>query len=154
MLAQTDGNAYQPEPLPDWDRTRALQALGIELTAFDHMDGNVWGFSRGKQIAVSPLSPMPDRTLLHEVAHVVLGHTVEHVEQDGPLTPRNIRAVEAEGVALLCSAALGLDGAEYSRGYLQHWLRGDDIPERSCQRVFKAADAILRAGRESAEEEQ
>jgi hypothetical protein len=26
---------------------------------------------------VSPLSPMPDRTLLHEVAHVVLGHTVE-----------------------------------------------------------------------------
>src|SRR4030095_8316989 len=92
--------------------------------------------------------PMPARTLLHEVAHVVLGHTVEHTEQDGPTTPRNIREVEAEGVALLCSAALGLDGAEYSRGYLQHWLRGEEIPERSCQRIFKAADAILRAGRE------
>jgi hypothetical protein len=103
----------------------------IEQIAFDHTDGNVWGCARGKQIAVSPLSPMPDRTLLHEIAHVVLGHTSEGIEQDGPLTPRNIREVEAEGVALLCSAALGLDGAEYSRGYLQHWLRGCEILERS-----------------------
>jgi hypothetical protein len=49
-------------------------------------------------------------------------------------------------VALLCSAALDLDGAEYSRGYLQHWLSGDEIPERCCQRIFKAADHILKAG--------
>jgi hypothetical protein len=75
-------------------------------------------------------------------------------EQEGPQTPRNLREVEAEGVALLCSAALGLDGAEYSRGYLQHWLRGGDIPERSAQRIFKAADVILRAGRETTEDEQ
>lgn len=107
---------------------------------------DVWGYARGKQIAVSPLSPMPGRTLLHEVAHVVLGHTVEAIEQDGPLTPGNIREVEAEGVALLCSAALGLEGAEYSRGYLQHWLRGGEILERSCQQIFKAADQILKAG--------
>jgi N-terminal domain of anti-restriction factor ArdC/IrrE N-terminal-like domain len=152
VLSQTQGQDYAPEQIPNWDRTRALQTLGIEQIAFDHTDGNVWGFARGKQIGVSPLSPMPDRTLLHEIAHVVLGHTAEHIEQDGPLTPRNIREVEAEGVALLCSAALGLDGAKYSRGYLQHWLRGDEIPERSCQRIFKAADAILRAGRETAEE--
>jgi N-terminal domain of anti-restriction factor ArdC/IrrE N-terminal-like domain len=152
VLSQTQGQEYTPAPIPSWDRARALQALGIEQITFDHTDGNVWGFARGKQIAVSPLSPMPDRTLLHEIAHVVLGHTAEAVEQDGPMTPRNIREVEAEGVALLCSAALGLDRAEYSRGYLQHWLRGEEIPERSCQRIFRAADAILRAGRETAEE--
>lgn len=57
-------------------------------------------------------------------------------------------------MALLCSAALGLDGAEYSRGYLQHWLRGDEIPERSAQQIFKAADAILRAGRTTVDEEE
>jgi hypothetical protein len=124
-----------------------LQTLGIEQIAFDHTDGNVWGFARGKQIAVSPLSPMTDRTLLHEVGHVVLGHTAEGMEQDGPRTSRSIREVEAEGVAFICSAALSLDGAEYSRGYLQHWLAGDTIAERSCQRIFRAADAILRAGR-------
>ena len=117
-----------------------------------HTDGNVWGFARGKQVSVSPLSPMPDRTLIHELAHVVLGHTVEAIEQDGPRTPRNIREVEAEGVAFICASALELEGAEYSRGYLQHWLCGQEIPERSCQRIFKAADAILRAGREVAQE--
>jgi N-terminal domain of anti-restriction factor ArdC len=116
VLAQTDGREYGAAPIPSWDHARALPALGIEQIAFDHTDGNVWGFARGKQIAASPLSPMPDRTLLHEIAHVVLGHTAESIEQDGPRTPRSIREVEAEGVAFLCSAALGLDGAQYSRG--------------------------------------
>lgn len=147
-LSQTDGTAYKPEPIADWDRDRALQSLGIEQIAFDHTDGNVWGYARRKQIAISPLSPMPDRTLLHEIAHVVLGHTLEGVEQDGPQTPRNIREVEAEGTALICASALGLTGIDYSRGYLQTWLRGEAIPERSAQRIFKAADTILRAGRE------
>jgi hypothetical protein len=146
VLAQTDGAEYATEPLPTWDGARALQTLGIEQIPFDHLDGNVWGFARGKQVAVSRLSPMPDRTLLHEIAHVILGHTSEGIEQDGPRTPRNLREVEAEGVALLCAAALGLNGAEYSRGYLHHWLNGNEIPERSCQRMFKAADVILRAG--------
>jgi hypothetical protein len=154
VLSQTAGQDYTPEPIPTWDRSRALQALGIDQIAFDHIDGNVWGYARAKQIAVSPLSPLPDRTLLHEIAHVVLGHTVEGIQQDGPRTPRNIREVEAEGVAFICSAALGLDVADYSRGYLQHWLAGGEIPERSCQRIFKAADTILRAGRDGAEDEQ
>jgi hypothetical protein len=154
VLAQTQGDDYSPELLANWDRAAALKALGIEEIPFDHTDGNVWGFARGKQIAVSPLSPMPERTLLHEIAHVVLGHTVEAIEQDGPRTPRSLREVEAEGVAFICSSALGLNGADYSCGYLQHWLRGGEIPERSCQRIFKAADAILRAGRRSAEEER
>jgi antirestriction protein ArdC len=146
VLAQTDGAEYAPEPLPTWSRSRALQTLGIEQIPFDYLDGNVWGFARGKQIAVSSISPMPDRTLLHEIAHVVLGHTSEGVEQDGPRTQRNLREVEAEGVALLCAAALALDGADYARGYLQSWLGGNEIPARSCQRIFKAADVILRAG--------
>jgi hypothetical protein len=96
------------------------------------------------------LPDLPDANPNHAPRdrHVVLGHTAEGIEQDGPRTPRNIREVEAEGVAFICSSALGLDGAEYSRGYLQHWLNGQEIPERSCQRIFKGADAILKAGRQ------
>lgn len=154
VLGQTQGQDYAPEPLPNWDRARALQTLGIEQIAFDHTDGNVWGFARGRHIAISPLSPMPERTLLHEIAHVVLGHTSETIEQDEARTPRSLREVEAEGVAFICSSALGLDGIEYSRGYLQHWLQGQEIPERACQRIFKAADTILRAGRQGTEEAQ
>ena len=43
--------------------------------------------------------------------------------------------------------ALNQPGLEDCRGYIQHWLKGATIPERSAQRIFKAADAILRAGR-------
>jgi antirestriction protein ArdC len=148
VLSMTEGEDYTPEPLPTWDRSRALATLGIEEIPFDHLNGNVWGFARGRQVAISPLSPQPDRTLLHELAHVVLGHTAESVEQDGPATRRSIREVEAEGVALILAEILGVEGAEYSRGYLQHWLKGETIAERNCQRIFACADRILKAGRD------
>jgi hypothetical protein len=116
---------------------------------FDLLDGNAWGFARrGRQLAVSPLSPMPERTLIHEIAHIALGHCDEQDEQDGPTLSHSDREVEAESVAYLVTAALDLPGAEYSRGYLQHYLRnGGRMTERTAQRVFTTADAILRAGR-------
>jgi len=50
-------------------------------------------------------------------------------------------------VALLCCAALDLPGVSQSRGYIQSWWgQGNPIPERSAQRILKAADQILRAG--------
>jgi hypothetical protein len=59
--------------------------------------------------------------------------------------------VEAEAVALLCCESLGLPGVEFSRGYIQAFLKtggqGQAISERSAQRIFHAADQILRAER-------
>lgn len=61
--------------------------------------------------------------------------------------------MEAEAVALLCCEALGLEGAEYARGYIQIWFfegtgyNADAIPEKSAQKIFRTADQILRAGR-------
>jgi hypothetical protein len=72
---------------------------------------------------------MPHKTLFHELAHVVLGHTTESDFNDDELTPRDLREVDAESVALLLCETLELSGAEYCRGYLQHWLQGDIIPE-------------------------
>lgn len=65
---------------------------------------------------------------------------------DTERTLRNLREVEAESVALICCESLGLPGVEYGRGYIQGWLEGDVIPERSAQKIFHAADQILRAG--------
>ena len=81
----------------------------------------------------------------------MLGHTVEAQAglSDSDLTPRSLREVEAEVVALVCLEALGLAGAEHCRGYIQHWneWRGaEPTLERSAQRIFKAADQILKAG--------
>jgi antirestriction protein ArdC len=148
VLAQTDGAEYKPEPIPAWDEQTALGALSIQRMEFSIPDGNCQGYATGRSVAVSPLAEMPQRTLFHEVAHVVLGHTAEGRLNDGTeRTPRDIRELEAECVALLCCESLGLPGAEHSRGYIQAWYRGHDVPERSAQRILHAADTILKAGR-------
>jgi hypothetical protein len=112
-------------------------------------DGNAQGYAVGRQVAVSPVAFMSHRTLMHELGHVVLGHTREsqRMEDDNSTTPRDLREVEAECVALICCSSLGLGGEEFSRGYIQHWFKGQMIPERSAQKIFKVADQILRAGR-------
>jgi len=55
---------------------------------------------------------------------------------DSDLTPRNIREVEAESLALICCEALQLPGVEYARGYIQNWLSGEMISDRSAQKIF------------------
>ena len=151
VLAQTDGQDVQPQAIPAWDRLRALDTLGIVEEPFTATDGNCQGYARQRSIAVSPLAELPDKTRFHELAHVVLGHTAEAEAgvTDSDVTPRSLREVEAEAVALVCVEALGLPGAEHCRGYIQHWNRrcgAEPIPERSARRIFKAADQILRAG--------
>jgi antirestriction protein ArdC len=145
MLAQTDGAEYQAPAIPTWDRARALHALGVEEIPFQMLDGNVQGFARGRQIAINPLAQMPGKTTFHELAHIELGHTTEAIH-DSETTSRSLREVEAEAVALLCLESLDMPGAEYCRGYIQNWLAGAEIPERSAQRIFSAADKILKAG--------
>src|SRR5215813_10352237 len=145
MLAQTGGAEYQMPAIPAWDRGRALQTLNVEEIPFEMMNGNCQGYAKGRQIAINPLAQMPAKTTFHEVAHIELGHTSEAVH-DSESLPRNLREVEAESVALLCLESLGMDGAEYCRGYIQNWLHGSTIPERSAQRIFAAADKILKAG--------
>jgi hypothetical protein len=61
--------------------------------------------------------------------------------------PRLLGLHAEELVITVCCAALELPGIEYSRGYIQSWWgAGNPIPERSAQRIFKAADQILKAG--------
>ena len=147
VLAQTDGAEYAAEAkIPSWDADKALAALGIEEKPFEHTNGNCQGYAVGKTIAISPVAEHPHKTRFHELAHVVLGHTVEHAMSDSARTPKDIREVEAESVAYILGSLLGLPGDAESRGYIQHWLQGNAIPERSAQRIFTAADKILKAG--------
>ncbi len=145
MLSQTDGAAYQLPAIPLWDRARALQTLNVEEIPFEMMNGNCQGYATGRKIAINPVAQMPSKTTFHELAHIELGHTSEAVH-DSETLPRSLKEVEAESVALLCLESLGMDGAEYCRGYIQNWLSGATIPERSAQRIFSAADKILKAG--------
>lgn len=147
VLEQTDGEDVEPLAIPAWDRLRALETLGIVEEPFTGTDGNCHGYARQRSIAVSPIAELPHKTRFHEVAHILLGHSAEGDQNDGELTPRSLCECEAEAVAMLCCAALDLPGAECSRGYIQSWWgAGNPIPERSAQRIFKAADQILKAG--------
>ncbi len=149
VLSQTDGKEYKPEPLPGWEAETALRTLNIERVPFTMLDGNVQGYALFRQVAINPVATQPESTLFHELAHIVLGHTAEiSLSIDSAdRTPKDIRELEAECVALLCCESLGLPGAAESRGYIQSWFHGNEVPERSAQRVFNAADAILKAGR-------
>jgi antirestriction protein ArdC len=159
VLSQTAGDEFIPPCLPpEWNAEQALAALNIERISFTHTDGNCQGYAKLRQIAINPVAQLPHKTLFHEAAHVMLGHTSESDFADTEQTPKNLREVEAEAVALLCCEALNLEGAAYCRGYIQNWLypmvgyNGGGMPEKSAQKIFHAADQILRAGRLSAHE--
>lgn len=160
VLSQTEGEEVEPPPLPQWNAERALAALKIERIPFEETDGNCQGYARGRQIAINPVAQLPLKTLFHEAAHCQLGHTAEGNFTDGEFTARNLREVEAEAVALVCCEALGIDGADFCRGYIQQWLyrnlrySAEAIPEKSAQKIFRAANEILRAGRLPSDTEQ
>jgi hypothetical protein len=154
VISQTTGEEFKPPVMPQWDATRALAALEIEQIPFTDTDGNCQGFAtRKRQIAINPVAQLPTKTLLHELAHCVLGHVLEGDFTDTEKTPKSLREIEAEAVALLCCEALDLEGADFCRGYIQQWLyqgkgyNAEAIPEKSAQKIFRAADQILRAGR-------
>ena len=155
VVSQTVGDDFTTSTLTQWEAECALEALGIDQISFTETDGNCQGYARKRQIAINPVAQLPHKTLFHELAHVILGHTSEADFTDTERTPKNLREVEAEAVALLCCEALNLEGAEFCRGYIQNWLssaigyNGDGIPEKSAQKIFRAADQMLRAGRPS-----
>src|SRR5208283_4235233 len=147
VLAQTEGEETVVPPIPGFDIDTALRALNITLTPFEEINGNIQGYANGREIAVNPLAALPHKTTFHEVAHIVLGHTTAEKLVDGEQTARHIREVEAESVALICCETLGLEGAEFCRGYIQHWLKAEkEIPNHTAARIFAAATCILKAG--------
>jgi antirestriction factor ArdC-like protein len=148
VIAQTVGEPIPMPAIPAWDKSRALAALNITETPFASTNGNAMGYARKREISISPLCPLPHKTLFHEMAHIELGHTAEMDFNDSEYTPRNLREVESEAVALILCESLSLPGVEYCRGYLQHWLEGEVIPEASARKVFGTCDRILKAGRE------
>lgn len=146
-LDQTDGAEFAPElKIPAWDAVKAMQALDIEETRFDDLRGNCMGYASGRKIAINPVNPFKHKTRFHEIAHIVLGHTGAGDMSDGAEIPRDIREAEAEGVAYLLCTLLDLPGQVESRGYIQGWLAGADLPEKSARRIVGAADKIMKAG--------
>lgn len=150
VLSQTQGEEYIPPPLPDWELGNALWNLEIEPVRFIDTNGNCMGYSQGRYFAVNPLNKHANATTMHELAHIVLGHTEESrlpLVDEKNRTPDSIRELEAEATALIILDQLGDEDHAASRGYIQAWYKNNEIPEESAHRIFSAADKILKGGR-------
>jgi hypothetical protein len=148
-LSDTEGPELPPRELPGWDQDLALKRLGIRRLPFEDTRGNVQGYSHGLEVAINPVAVHPEKTLMHELGHIVLGHTVEHALEDYR-THRGIKEFQAESVAYITMNELGMlddESATHSRGYIQHWLKGEQPLDKAIQQVFRATEAILKAGR-------
>lgn len=147
VMGQTEGKEYELPAMPEWKRESALAALQIEEVPFESMNGNTQGYARGRKLAINPVATDVAATFFHELAHIVLGHTDKEAMAHDETLPRNMQEVEAEAVALLCIASLGLGDTSNQRGYIQNWYKGNRIPEVNAKRIIQAADTILKAGK-------
>jgi hypothetical protein len=148
-LSDTEGPELPPMELPEWDEDTALKKLNIRRVRFDMLNGNAQGFSQGRDIAINPVAVNPRKTLIHELGHIVLGHTMQNAVPEIALH-RGLKEFEAEGTAYLALKELNWldeETARVSRGYIQDWLDNDRPPDYSIRRVFSATDTILKAGR-------
>jgi hypothetical protein len=153
-LSDTEGPDISPMPTPGWDLQQALGKLGIREVPFDQPNGNLQGWSQGLEFAINPIAVNRTKTTFHEIGHIVLGHTLpaRHEEYS---THRGIMEFQAEAMAYLAMNELGQlddDTASRSRAYIQHWLRDEQPPDKAIQQVFRATDAILKAGRLAVED--
>ena len=146
VISQTDGAEFTPEPLPDFSLGLAMDVLDIEEVEFDYADGNCQGYATERRIAINPVGTHQTRTRLHEVAHVVLGHTEGATTVEGATVDRSTRELEAEGVSYIIAKLFGLDGADDSRGYIQNWWQREEVPEEIAKNIFRAVEQILKAG--------
>lgn len=155
-LSDTNGSKLPEVPTLGWDLATALDNLGIREVPFNSTDGNLQGWSRGTEFGINPLAANRNKTVFHELAHIILGHTVPHHYEEYQ-THRGVLEFQAEAAAYLCMNELDLldeEQAAESRGYIQWWLKSEAPPDRAIQQVFTATDRILRAGRLAASDVQ
>lgn len=148
-VSDTEGEDL-PEFEPQvWSKERALGALAIEEVAYESLNGNAQGYSRGRDFAINPVAAYPFKTMQHELSHIVHGHTTEERLQEYG-AHRGLYEFEAEGSAYLIMNELGATDqfdADESRHYIQHWLQGEQPDEKSIRGVLATADKIIKAGR-------
>ncbi len=143
-ISQTEGKDL-PEiakPLEGGDYSVVIGKLagcaGCPVAYVDNL-GNAFGSCDYKTIKIRKglSSSQVLKTLLHEVAHFKL--------HCGSNLSREIKEVEAESVAFVVAAWLGLDTSAYSFGYVLEWGKGLDRKGRkeSFERISSCSKEII-----------
>jgi antirestriction protein ArdC len=122
--------------------TAHLQHTGWTVTR-EHLHGPN-GVTRPEERAVvlhDQLAPeQAAKTLIHEAAHIQLGHADDLNEYQ---QHRGRMETEAESVAYIVAGILGFDTITYSVGYIAGWADGNpNLVRESAARVLTAAHTI------------
>jgi len=129
---------------------------GVIATLTAHLEADGWsvehtepgqgrnGFTEpeARRVVIgSHLSPEhAAKTLIHELAHIVLGHTDDLTEY---AEHRGLMETEAESVAYVVAGLVGFDTAAYSIGYVAGWSDADtDLIRSTAARVLTAAHQV------------
>jgi antirestriction protein ArdC len=148
-VSETEGEELPPYVPAEWSPDKALESLDITEVPFTLIDGNTAGYSFGRKLAINPVAAYPLKTMAHELAHIVLGHTQPDFHQEYA-QHRGLAEFQAEATAYLVMNELEcLDqmNAPESRAYIQTWLRGEKPDDAAIRKVFGATETILKAGR-------
>jgi antirestriction protein ArdC len=154
-VSQTDGEELAAPPVTrleggdpnDWYTQLRDVAHNLEFTVEedylpDAVNGDCNHALRRIRIEVRNGQRHQVKTLVHELAHAIL-----HAERTGLV--REQAELEAESVAYIVCAGLGIDTSEYSFGYLAVWAGGGEQARHalaeSAHRIQTAAHRVLDA---------
>lgn len=123
------------------DLSAALQSISPVPVSFADIPGTAKGYYSRKEQCVVVREGMGQaqtvKTLVHEIAHAVM-------HADGTDLNANAREVQAESVAFVVSAHLGLDTSDYSFGYIASWSSGKELKElKSALDTIRATAHML-----------
>ena len=156
-ISQTDGKDLPEAPCSPltgdtdeaiWSALVALASEGgfevktVGENALGKANGDCSGLLKRIRVRDDLSGAQRVKTLAHEIAHSKL-----HVSMGTPSIEREVAELEAESVAFVVCAALGIDSSSYSFGYVAGWSGGGDEAVsriRACgSRIQQTAKAIL-----------
>lgn len=148
-ISQTEGEELPTickeltDEVQNFDEIRSsLEKVASVPVTYEDFDDDAHGFFSVQENKIVVKAGMPEaqtvKTLVHEIAHSIL-HNDVFCE-----IPKQVKEVQAESVAYLVCAQLGINTAQYSFEYIASWAK-EDPKEINAQMeiVRKTADAIL-----------
>lgn len=133
----------------DWKISRAEEALKINKVAYESVNGNSQGYSFDQSYAINPVAVYPLKTTMHELAHIVLGHTKTGEKSNHE---RSTAEFQAEATAYILMNEMQSEdwNKGESRSYIQNWLQDQKPSDKDIKAVFTAVNKILNAGKAEA----
>ncbi len=116
-----------------------VETQGIDLS-YSEKIGPAKGLSHGGKITLlSGMQPAEEfSTLVHEIGHEML-----HRGERRTLTTKSVRETEAEAVAFVVCAAIGLNTGTASADYIALWNGDGNLLRESLEAVQQTAAVIL-----------